>query len=172
MASPARDSYLATEVLTAPPQRLHLMLIEAAIRCAERARQCWRANQPEQATEAVVHAEEIVGELLAGLNRETGGNLIRKTAAVYLFVFRTLMEANLGRDEGKLDDALRVLAIERETWRRVCGQIGAGGGGREAGGGGRDVEGPALSSRLSTLDSSPVDAPSAEHCSGRFSLDA
>jgi flagellar protein FliS len=171
MASPARDSYLATEVLTVPPQRLHLMLVEAAMRCVERARQCWRANQPEQATEAVVRAEEILGALLAGLNREIGGDLVRKTAAIYVFVFRSLMEANAGKDEGKLDDALRVLAIERETWRRVCEQIGAEDPNAKASLDGvslhrAEAAGPPAAGPL------PLDAPSAEHYSGRFSLDA
>jgi len=49
---------------------------------------------------------------------------VRKVAAVYLFIFRSLMEANFQRDEGKLDDALKVLRVERETWRQVCKQLG------------------------------------------------
>ena len=37
MPSPAHENYLVTEVMTATPQKLQLMLIEAAIRCAARA---------------------------------------------------------------------------------------------------------------------------------------
>ena len=124
MASPARENYLATEVLTAPPQKLHLMLIEAAIRFVERARQHWRAGQPDQGTEALVRAEDILGELMAGLNREIDSDLVKNTAAIYLFVFRSLMEANFRQDEGKLEDALRVLEVERDTWRQVCARLG------------------------------------------------
>jgi len=124
MTNSARENYLATEVLTAPPQKLHLMLIEGAIRSAERARQHWRAHETEQATEAIVRAEDILGELMAGLNREIDGDLVKKTAGLYLFVFRTLMEANARKDETKLDEALKVLAIQRETWREVCERLG------------------------------------------------
>lgn len=34
-------------------------------------------------------------------------------AGVYLFVFRRLLDLNAGRDEKKLDDALRVLRVRR-----------------------------------------------------------
>jgi len=124
MQSSAREQYLTTQVMTATPQKLQLMLIEAALRSAQRARQQWQAQQNEQACESLIHAQEIVGRLLAALDHEAGANLARKVAAVYLFVFRSLMEANYHRDQQKLDDALRILEIERETWRKVCQPVG------------------------------------------------
>jgi flagellar protein FliS len=124
MESSARDSYLVTEVMTATPQKLQLMLIEAAIRSAERARAQWQADHHEQAAEALIHAQQAVGELLAGLDHEVDTDLVKKVASVYLFVFRSLMEASLERNDKKLDDALRVLQVERETWRQVCRQLG------------------------------------------------
>ena len=124
MSTSARESYLVTEVMTATPQKLQLMLIEAAIRSTERARQQWR-DDDEQAIESIIRAQDIIGELLASLDQEVEGDLTKKVAAVYLFVFRTLMEASFDRDEQKLDDALKVLAIERDTWRQVCEQLGS-----------------------------------------------
>ncbi|OHB65920.1 MAG: hypothetical protein A2V70_02985 [Planctomycetes bacterium RBG_13_63_9] len=124
MQRSARDSYLATEVLTATPQKLQLMLIEAAIRFAERARADWQADDDEQAADALGRAQQVVGELLAGLNRQLDSPLVKKIASVYLFVFRNLMEASCQRDEKKLDDALRVLQVERETWCQVCRKLG------------------------------------------------
>ena len=121
----ARGSYLETEVFTAPPQKLHLMLIEGAIRFAERGRRHWAAEQWEEADEALVRAETIVTELLAAIHREADELLARKLASIYLYIFRTLMEANLKRSEAHLDDALRVLREEQETWRSVCERIAA-----------------------------------------------
>ena len=124
MESSARESYLVTEVMTATPQKLQLMLIEAALRSAERARQRWRTQDDEQACEALIHAQQIISELLAGLDREVDSDLVKKVASIYLFVFRTLMEANGERSEEKLNDAIRVLQVERETWRQVCERLG------------------------------------------------
>jgi flagellar protein FliS len=171
MSSPARNSYLATEVLTAPPQKLHLMLVEGALRFAQRAREHWRAGQPEHAAEALLRAEDILGELMAGLNRDVDSNLVNKTAAVYLFIFRSLTEANLRKDQGKLDDAIRVLTIQRDTWREICQRLGATGASHA-----EDVDAVSLDSTKATPPRSvpplPCRSPAASEPSGRFSLDA
>lgn len=125
MEGSAREQYLVAEVMTATPQKLQLMLVEAAIRFAGRARQLWAERKDEEAAEALIRAQDVVGQMLASLDRESSLPLVRKVAAVYLFVFRCLMEANCQRDERKLDDALKVLEEERETWRQVCEKFGS-----------------------------------------------
>ena len=125
MQSSATDRYLETEVLTAAPQKLQLMLIDAAIRSAERAGRHMQAEEFDQACDALIHAQQVVTELLGGLNRDANSPLARKVAAVYLFVFRSLIDAGVHRDPKKLDDVLKVLRIERETWRRVCQEAGS-----------------------------------------------
>ena len=82
MTHSATEDYLATEVMTAAPQKLQLMLIEAAIRSAERARQNWRDGNNEAAMEALCHAQKVVSELLSGLNREVDPKLVGKVASV------------------------------------------------------------------------------------------
>jgi flagellar protein FliS len=124
MADSARESYLETEILTAPPQKLHFMLIDATIRAVERTRQLWQAGQDEEACKCLIGAQQIITEMISGLKREMNEALAKKAAAIYLFVFRKLLEANLEHDEEKLADALRVLETERETWRQVCEQLG------------------------------------------------
>jgi flagellar protein FliS len=120
--APNQD-YLATEVLTAPPQKLRLMLIEAAIRYISRARASWTAGYTEEGGELILRAQEIVGELLAALKPDATSELVRNVAALYVFVFRALVEAHVHRNAARLDDALRVLSVEAETWRMVCRQL-------------------------------------------------
>jgi flagellar protein FliS len=120
-ASPG-ENYLTTETLTAPPQKLQLLLIEAAIRAARRAGRQWQAGRPEQALPALLHAQAVVAELLRGVNQQLNSALTDRVAAVYAFVFRRLAEAGYSRDEEKLADAVRLLEIERQTWQQVCQQ--------------------------------------------------
>ncbi len=120
----ARQRYLADQVLTAPPQKLFLMLVEGAIRFIHKAQQHWTAKEDEQALEALTRAEEIVGEVLAGFKRDLDPELVGKVAGVYGFVLRRLIEGSMLRDNAKLADALRVLEIERETWSELCRRIG------------------------------------------------
>lgn len=118
------QSYLETEVLTAPPQKLQLMMIEAAIRSSRLAQGHWEAGEDERACEALIRAQRIVTELVNGLNREQSPELVKKITAVYLFIFRSLMEASFERSDKKLGEAIRVLEVERETWRQVCQRVG------------------------------------------------
>lgn len=123
MDSSARDRYLTTEVMTATPQKLHLMLIDGTIRLAQQARRHWQAGgEDEKACEAIIRAQEIVTQLLAGLNRRENPDLSNKVAAVYLFIFQALVDAGMNRDARRLDEAVRVLKVERETWWQVCQQ--------------------------------------------------
>lgn len=125
MSTSARENYLVTEVMTAAPQKLQLMTIEAAIRSIEQTKQHWQASENAEGAESLIHAQQVMGELMGALNRDDDSDLVKKVAAIYLFVFRTLMEANIGRSEEKLNDALKVMEIERETWRLVCEKLGS-----------------------------------------------
>lgn len=125
MPASARDTYLETEVLTATPQKLQLMLIDGALRFIELARRHWKNDEDEEACEALIRSQRIVTELLGGLNKDVDPDLAGKVASIYLFVFCTLLSANNERDEEKLDDVVRILNIERETWRQVCEELGA-----------------------------------------------
>jgi flagellar protein FliS len=124
MPSSVRDTYLETEVMTATPQKLQYMLLDAAIRAIQKTKHLWATDRDEEAGETLIHAQQIMSELLCGLNREVDADLAKKVAAIYLFIFRNLMEANATRDVEKLDGALAVLEIERETWHKVCQELG------------------------------------------------
>ena len=125
MQMSARENYLTTEVMTATPQKLQLLLIEAAMRSVEFARQHIDDADYGPACEAIIRAEQIISEMLATLNHESGSDLVKKVASVYLFVFRMLMEANQEHNVAKLDDAMKVLEVERETWKQVCDKVTA-----------------------------------------------
>ncbi len=120
-----REDYLINEVMTASPQKLQLMLIEAALRQASKARTLWQEKKDLEAGEPLVRAQEIVTQLLAGVKPEADAQLARRVVGVYGFVFRTLVAAHLERSEPKLSEAISILEIERETWRQVCQKLGA-----------------------------------------------
>lgn len=118
-------SYLETEILTATPPRRQLLLVDGAIRFIERARHHLRADDNQEFCECLIRAQRIVTELIAALDHEVAPKLTGKVASLYVFVFRTLVDAGLTRDEAKLDDAVRVLHPQREAWEGVCKELGA-----------------------------------------------
>lgn len=127
MTSSAPKSYRETEVLTATPEKRQLMLIEGAIRFLRRTRLLWESGENEEASESLIRVQEIVAHLLAALDPQVDPPLIGRVASVYVFVYRSLVEAHAKRDPQQLDEALRVLEVERETWRQLCNEPGASG---------------------------------------------
>jgi flagellar protein FliS len=124
MSSNARDAYLENQVFSATPQKLKLMLIEGAMRFIGKARAAWRSGEVIEARKALSRCREIIGELLASW-AAIESTIGRRAAALYSYLLRTLSEVKDECDEAKLDEVLRVLEVERETWQAVCDRFGS-----------------------------------------------
>jgi flagellar protein FliS len=121
----AKQNYLQAEVQTATPQKLQLMLVEAAIKNIHRTKKAWEEEKFETGFESLSLAQDIIAEVLSSVDKEGNAELAGKIASIYVFIFRCLAEGGMSHDPQKLDDALRVLTSERETWRLVCEKFGS-----------------------------------------------
>lgn len=119
------ETYFESQVLTATPQRLRLMLLDGALQYARRASQHWQSGRLYEGGEAVIGCQRIVTELVRGLRPDIAPELVGNVASVYDFVLRALVDAGFKRDQAKLNEAISILEIERETWRQVCEQLGS-----------------------------------------------
>lgn len=116
------DIYLETQITTATPQRLRLMLVEGAIRRARLTAGHWRAGRNDEALESLIHCRAIVSELMAGVKDEDS-ELGKKVLGFYSFLFQSLTVAQQTRDAAALESAIRVLEEERQTWSQLCQQL-------------------------------------------------
>src|SRR5262245_44499499 len=117
-----RDAYLETQVLTATPQRLRLMLIEAALRKAKVAQQACDAHDKEAALTGINYCRDIISELIAGIQPDQSP-LAKQVLGLYMFIYSALVEIGLTVDGQRLRDVIRVLDEERQTWQAVCEQM-------------------------------------------------
>lgn len=117
-------SYLESKVLTAPPYRLQLMLIEGAIRFGRLAEQELRQGNQVAAATPLMRVLDIMGELLAGA-REKKSELNTKVADLYWYLFRQISQAKISGDAAVLGAALELLDYERQTWQQVCDKLNA-----------------------------------------------
>ena len=115
-------AYLETQIATATPQRLRLMLIEGALRLARKTAQAWSEERKENARESLIGCRSIVAELIAGI-RAKSSPLADKVLGIYLFLFQELTEAQLRNDPTKIDGVIKVLEEERATWQEVCNSL-------------------------------------------------
>lgn len=113
---PAPGAYLRTKVLTASPQELRLMLYEGAVKFCRQARHAVAKSDFEGMYHAIVRAQNIVLELSTSLNHDADGELCRRLAALYNYIYLRLVDANMERDPAAIDEAIRLLDFQRETW--------------------------------------------------------
>jgi len=116
MGSEPTNEYLRNAVMTASPAQLQLMLYDGAIRFASQAREALQARDFARSYELLRRAERIVLELDSGLRPEVNPDLCKRMAALYAFIHRKLLEADVHKDVSCLDDALKILRHIRETW--------------------------------------------------------
>jgi flagellin-specific chaperone FliS len=148
MVIPMLASYLENEIFSATPQKLRLMLVDGALRFARLTIEHWRGGQKEAGAASLTRCREVVIELISSVRisraacelivDQTPGRrsnderersieslhqIAQNTAAVYLIILRDLNEAQLHHDVARIEAAIRVLQIERETLQLVCQQL-------------------------------------------------
>lgn len=119
----ASREYLKNAVMTASPEQLHLMLIDGAIRFAQRGRAGLEAKDFERAFDGFDRAQQIVIELNNGLQRDKNPEVVEPMLSLNNFVFRRLVDANVKHDLQAVEDVLRILRHQRETWLIVVDKI-------------------------------------------------
>ena len=123
MGEPAVNPYLRDAVMTATPEQLQLMLYDGAIRNAMQAREAILGKDYETSYNKLTRAQHIILEMHNGLNFEVNRELCERVAAIYGFLHHKLVQANVSRCVDFIDDALKVLRLERETWQMLVDKV-------------------------------------------------
>lgn len=123
MTATAPNPYLRDAILTATPEQLHLMLYDGAIRFALQGRDAMVRKDYETMYLRLTRAQNVIIEMLNGLNYEVNAELCQRMASIYNFIYRKLVDACVGRKTEDLDDAVRVLRMERETWQILVDKV-------------------------------------------------
>lgn len=115
------QAYKQSSVLTAPPERLVVMLYDGALRFLARAATAMREEGPVAAAEPIQRTQAIIEELVSTLDHEKGGEVADGLQAIYVFCLRLLPEAQLERDAEKIDQVAGLLRELRDAWAQICG---------------------------------------------------
>jgi flagellar protein FliS len=100
------------------------MLYDGAIRFGEQARVALENKRFDQSFELLSRTQKIIAEMTASLKHDISPDLCGKLAALYTFVYRKLIEANVEHKVAPLDEALTILRYQRETWTMLLEQLG------------------------------------------------
>ncbi|GLI38484.1 flagellar export chaperone FliS [Geobacter hydrogenophilus] len=112
----AFNQYQDTQITTATPEKILLMLYDGAINFTRIARE--RMEQGDVAGKAkfIGKGLAIVTELMNTLNHDVGGEISQRLEQLYIYIIDEYTAANVNNSVKSLDNALRILTILRDTW--------------------------------------------------------
>ncbi|GHU37870.1 flagellar protein FliS [Betaproteobacteria bacterium] len=117
-----------TAVSTASPHQLIVLLFEGARQAVVVARAGMEEGDIQKKGNAVTKAIDIIlNGLRESLNLEEGGDLAQNLSALYDYLARRLMHANLNNDTAALDEVLSLLTEIHGAWVDIGKHINASG---------------------------------------------
>ena len=120
-----RSIRTAGSVEDASPHQLIDMLLSGAIERISQARGALQQGDVARKGSAIGQAISIVEELRASLDHERGGELTANLEALYDYLQRRLLEANLRNDDAALAETAGLLGTVLEGWRAIPQQLAA-----------------------------------------------
>lgn len=111
--------YLQTQIATASPEQLLLMLYDGAIRFLGRGREFMVEKKYYESHEDLIRVQKIVVELMCSLDREKAEELSGHLTSLYLYMYQKLIEANVEKNLEKIDEVTSLLTTLRSGWREA-----------------------------------------------------
>ncbi|WP_025598278.1 flagellar export chaperone FliS [Burkholderia sp. WSM2230] len=113
-----------TGVMGASPHRLIVMLYQGARQAIAQARMHVQQGNVSGRGEAIGKAIQIVESgLQQSLNLEVGGEIAQRLNALYSYMSRRLLEANIKASEAMLVEVDGLLATLEEAWIGIAPEI-------------------------------------------------
>jgi len=104
----------------ASPHRLIQMLMERALAKIGLARAHMTRNETQGKGENLSDAIDIIEGLQASLNHKADERMSENFDALYAYMMRRLLEANLHNDESILDEVAGLLRELKEAWDAIA----------------------------------------------------
>lgn len=132
-------AYRETRVKTASPGQLIVMLYDEAVKQCDIALEIFTKDLKkhpqyiEGAHKALSKVQDIITELTASLDFESGGDIAQNLFALYLFFNRELLSANIDKDGSRLRAIRNMISELRGAWAAAAAQTAGSGAESRAG---------------------------------------
>lgn len=125
---PAENSakaYLETQVLTASPEQLRLMLLDGAIKFARQGRDALARKDFEGSHHGLSRCRAILVELVSSMRPDVDPDLCAKMSGLYMFMHRELIEAGIEKSPQRVEKVIELIEFDRQTWVMLMEQLAA-----------------------------------------------
>ncbi|WP_243290302.1 flagellar export chaperone FliS [Bacillus sp. FJAT-47783] len=111
------QAYQENSITTASPGELTLMLYNGCLKFIKLAKKAMEEQNIEQKNMNLQKAQNIIQELMVTLNTDI--EISKNMIALYEYMNRRLIEANIKQDVAILEEVEGYIAEFRETWKEV-----------------------------------------------------
>lgn len=115
----AVNNYQKTAVETADPLQLIILCYDTAVRDLNEARHLHETSRMDEAYAKIRHAQDIITELLVGLDYERGGEIATNLGKLYNFILRQLIGINSRQDTSIYGHLVKILSELQGAWEEV-----------------------------------------------------
>jgi len=128
-------SYKETQIKTATPGKLILMLYDGAIRHLNQALEdLSKEHRYDSISNSLIRTQDIIAELMISLDFDRGGEIAKNLFGLYVFMNRRLLDGNISKDKAPLEEVKTLLTELRGAWAEVADKAGVSTGTTQGGG--------------------------------------
>src|SRR5574340_702530 len=109
MTGKGMGTYQEISFLTADPKKLILICYRQAILSLKAAHEHYLAKEYEAKAKSLQKALDIIAELNSALDFEKGGSIAKNLDALYKYMTRSLLEADINRDVSMFTAIIKML---------------------------------------------------------------
>ena len=111
--------YQANNVNTATPEKLMIMLFDAAIQFLQKAKMCVEEHKYQERSDNIEGARKIIREFMRTIDLENGNEVSIKLFKLYNKMATNLIKANVQRNTEKIDSVIEDLTNIRWGFQKA-----------------------------------------------------
>ena len=112
-------TYRKTRVVTTNAGGLVLMCYQGMVDQLKMAKQAYEEGDFERKYSAIEKAQGIIEELLCSLDHEKGGDIAKNLDALYRYVSRQIVKADLGKNPDGFDEPIHIFSELKSAWETI-----------------------------------------------------
>ena len=115
----ASKKYAETEIQTSSQGDLIVMLYQGCIKFLRLAKKSIEEENIHNTNEYMIRSQDIIMELLTTLNTEQGGEIATNLSALYEYLYRRMIKANMEKDTEIIDEVENIMLELLEAWQEA-----------------------------------------------------
>jgi flagellar protein FliS len=117
--NPYLKQYQQTQIQTASPEKILIMLYDGAIQFLNKAKVAIESKNIEDTHNNIISAQRIITEFMNTLDINSGGEMAKNLFSLYEYLHYRLVQANLKKDIEMIDEVIIHLKDLKQTWEEA-----------------------------------------------------